>query len=390
MCPELSRRRMCHNVSRMSPVVYCCQQSWFGSKLMSAASNRLSALTHHVMSASDPPWCVTGGSGFLGSWCVKLLLEEGYTVRTTTRSAEKAAYLKRLPGSERLTILDGVDLLTPGAFDDAIRGCSYVLHTASPFYFKGGSEEKLVTPAVEGTRNVLNSCRRLGVKKVALTSSTASVYTNYGKLPADHVYTSEDFSPEDVLREKENWYCLSKLLAEQLAWSMSKESGCPFDLTVLTPTLIWGPMLPGQPHMNTSASSLVGYMDGSLKVIENACKTVVDVRDVAKAHIEAARNDLGGQRFLLIGGSPHFTAVAEYVRQALPGALQANVPSELSSELGPAVMGPAPPLPVLYDVSPAERLLGIRFKTAQEQVEAMVKSMLDNGFQRSDQYVPDK
>ncbi|CAE7564970.1 CCR1 [Symbiodinium natans] len=357
---------------------------------MKLSLNRLSTVTRHAMSTSGAPWCVTGGSGFLGSWCVKLLLEEGFTVRTTTRSAEKASYLKSLPGAERLTIVDGVDLLTPGAFDDAIRGCSHVLHTASPFYFKGGSEEKLVRPAVEGTRNVLNSCHRLGVKKVALTSSTASVYTNYGSLPADHVYTAEDFSPADVLREKENWYCLSKLLAEQLAWDMSKEPGCPFQLTVLIPTLIWGPMLPGQPHMNTSASSLVGYMDGSLKVIENACKTVVDVRDVSRAHIEAVRGEYGGQRILLIGGCPHFREVAEYVREALPEDLKANVPEELSSELGPTVMGPAPPLPVLYDVSPAERLLGAKFKSAQEQVEAMVQSMLKNGFQRADQYVPDK
>ena len=320
---------------------------------------------------------------------MKLLLEEGYTVRTTTRSAAKASYLKSLPGSERLAIFDGVDLLTPGSFDEAIRGCSYVLHTASPFYMKGGSEEKLVTPAVEGTRNVLSSCNRMGVKKVALTSSTASVYTNYGALPADHVYTAEDFSPKDVLREKQNWYCLSKLLAEQLAWSMSKEPDCTFQLTVLTPTLIWGPMIPGQPHMNTSANSLVGYMDGSLKVIENACKTVVDVRDVAQAHIEAVRRDVAGKRFLLIGGSPHFKDVAQHIRAALPEDLRSNVPSELSTELGPAVMGPAPPLPVLYDVSPAEKLLNISFKPAKEQVESMVQSMLQNGFQRADQYVPD-
>ncbi|CAJ1397324.1 unnamed protein product [Effrenium voratum] len=159
--------------------------------------------------------CVTGGSGFLGSWCIKLLLEEGYTVHTTTRSAEKASYLRKLPGAERLKIFDGVDLLSPGAFDAAIQGCVAVLHTASPFYMKGGSEEKLVTPAVEGTRNVLDTCRRLGVKRVALTSSTASVYANYGTLPTEHVYSAADWSPAELLREKENWYCLSKVKAEE-------------------------------------------------------------------------------------------------------------------------------------------------------------------------------
>jgi len=58
---------------------------------------------------------------------------------------------------------------------------------------------------------------------------------------------------------------LSKVLAEETAWKMSREPDCPFQLTVLLPTLIWGPMVPGQPHLNTSASSLVGYMDGSIQ-----------------------------------------------------------------------------------------------------------------------------
>ena len=217
---------------------------------------------------------------------------------------------------------------------------------------------------------------------------SGSVYTNYGSLPAEHVYTGEDWSPASLLREKENWYCLSKVLAEETAWKMSKEPDCPFKLTVLLPTLIWGPMIPGQPHLNTSANSLVGYMDGSMKEIENACKTVVDVRDVARAHVEAIYRDLGGHRILLIGGSPHFQEVAKYIKEALPEDMKERVPSTVSDKLGPAVMGPAPPKPVLYDVSPAEKLLDISFKSVETQVKSMVESMLQNGFKSSEQYVP--
>mmetsp|Transcript_42258 Transcript_42258/g.122146 ORF Transcript_42258/g.122146 Transcript_42258/m.122146 type:complete len:350 (-) Transcript_42258:65-1114(-) len=336
--------------------------------------------------------CVTGGSGFLGSWCVKLLLDEGYRVRATTRDAGKAEYLKKLPGAaERLQIFGGVDLLQPGSFDEAISGCPAVLHTASPFYMQDGSEEKLVTPAVEGTRNVLDACRRLGVRRVALTSSTAAIYVNYGTLPAEHVYTEEDWSPEDLLRERKNWYCLSKLLAERLAWEMSREPGCPYELAVLHPTLIWGPMLPGQPHLNTSANALAGYMDGTAKEIENGCKTVVDVRDVARAHLEAVRREgAGGKRFLLVAGSPHFKEVAEYIRDALPADLQKNVPTQVSDKLGPTVMGAPPPNPVLYSTAAAEGVLGVTFVTVQEQVKTMVQSMLENGFTGTAQYVPGK
>ncbi|CAE8715553.1 unnamed protein product [Polarella glacialis] len=337
------------------------------------------------------PVCVTGGTGFLGSWCVKLLLDDGYFVHATTRSAEKAAYLKRLPGAERLTIFEGVELLEPGSFDAAIMGCEAVLHTASPFYMEGGSEEKLVLPAVEGTRNVLSTCRRLGVKRVALTASTATIYVNYGTLPADHVYTGADWSSEELMQKKKNWYGLSKLLAEKLAWELSKEEGCPYQLTVLCPTLIWGPMLPGQPHLNTSANVLTGYVDGSKKEVENACKSVVDVRDVARAHIEAVRRDgAGGQRFLLIGGCPHLMDVANCLRDSLPPGAKERVPTQLSKKLGPTIMGPPPPLPVLYDVSPAEQLLGIKFISAEDQARSMVTSLLANGFKSSGQYVPDK
>lgn len=76
--------------------------------------------------------------------CVKLLLDKGYTVHTTTRTAGKADFLNRIPGAaERLKIFAGCDLLSAGSFDAAIRGCDAVLHTASPFYSKGGSVDKV-------------------------------------------------------------------------------------------------------------------------------------------------------------------------------------------------------------------------------------------------------
>jgi len=327
----------------------------------------------------------------LGSWCVKFLLDRGYTVHTTVRSAEKAAYLRVLPGSDRLKIFEKVDLLDAGAFDAAIMGCDAVLHTASPFYTKDGSEDKLVWPAVEGTRNVLTSCRRLGVKKVACTASTANIYINYGTLPADHVYTEEDWSPEGMLREKRNWYALSKVMAEKMAWQLSKEEGCPFQLVVLHPTLILGPMLPGQPHLNTSSSSLIGYVDGSVKEIENGCKTVVDVRDVAMAHIAAIeRGTAWGRRVLLIAGSPHFKELAGFIRDTLPEEMKGHVPDVVSEKLGPTVLGAPPPNPVLYDAAPSHELLGIEYRSIEEQVKENVRTMLANGFRSASQYSTSK
>ena len=335
---------------------------------------------------ADATVCLTGGSGFLGSWCVKLLLDAGFTVHTTVRSAEKAKYLQTLPGAaERLKVFDGVDLLKPGAFDAAMAGCDVCMHTASPFFTAGGTEESLVTPAVEGTRNVLDACVKAGIKKVVLTSSTAAVYAAYGTVAEDHVWTADDWTPEALVREKANWYCLSKTAAEKLAWEMSKANG--FELCVLNPTLIFGPVLPGQPHLNTSQNMLVGMLDGSSKVLENACKSIVDVRDVAAAHVAPIAKGTGwGQRFLLISASPHMTAIASAVREALPEAMRANVPTAVAETLNAPVLGQAPPNPVLFDVSPSEKLLGVQYKTTEEMVHAAVTSLLENGLDSTAKY----
>lgn len=331
---------------------------------------------------------VTGGSGFVGSWCVQVLLEKGYTVHTTVRSLEKAKFLLLLPGaSERLSIFPGVDLLTPGAFEEAMSGCEYVLHTASPFFVIGGNEENLVKPAVEGTKNVLDTCNKLGVKKVVLTASTACIYVTYGTLPEDHVYSEKDWSPIDLLTEKKNWYCLSKTKAEKLAWEMSKEAGCSFELATMNPTLIFGPQLSGQSHLNTSCSAIVAYMDASTREIENACKSIVDVRDVAEAHVAALEKDNAmGNRYLLIGGSPHQSEIANEIRNALPDRMKKNVPSVISAKQSPTVMAQAPPNPVLYDVSQSEKLLGIKYHTVSEMIKASVDSLLRNGFNNKNMY----
>ena len=335
---------------------------------------------------------VTGGSGFLGSWCIQVLLTRGYIVHTTVRTIEKAKFLELIPGATaRLKIFSGIDLLTPGAFEEAMTGCEYVLHTASPFFVLGGSEDNLVKPAVEGTKNVLDTCNKLGVKKVVLTASTACIYVTYGTMPEEHVYTEQDWSPIELLTEKKNWYSLSKTKAEKLAWEMSKESSCTFELSTMNPTLIYGPQLPGQKHLNTSSCAIVAYFDGSTHEIEDSCKSIVDVRDVAEAHVAALEKDNAmGNRYLLICGSPHQSVIAQEVCNALPDRMKKNVPTVLSTKQIPTIMAQAPPNPVLYDVSLSTSVLGIKYHSVSEMVKTAVDSLLENGFNNKNMYSIDK
>lgn len=349
------------------------------------------------------PICVTGGSGFLGSWVVKMLYDRGHVVHCTTRNPTKAAYLKKVcvpsatttrPGGE-LKIFSGCDLLKDGTFDGAIKGCSAVIHTASPFFTHGGSEDNLIKPATMGTKNVLDACARLKIKRVVLTSSTAAVYAGYGKWDKDHVYTEDDWSPEDRMRRNNNFYCLSKTRAEKLAWEIAKTPGCSFKLAVMNPTLIWGPMLPGQPHFNTSCAALVGYMDGSQTEIASGTKAVVDVRDVAEAHVRAAEDISGrltcwGRRCLLISASPLWKDVVAHIKDALPENLRKNVPETVSTTSGPQTLGAPSPHPTLFDGSRAKILLERSLIGVAEMVRSSVTSMVENGFTKKEQYIPGK
>ncbi|KAF0689126.1 Aste57867_19398 [Aphanomyces stellatus] len=315
---------------------------------------------------------VTGGSGFLGSYCVKLLLERGYHVHTTVRNPnneKKVAHLKALPGAtERLTIFQA-ELLQEGAFDAAIDGCSVVLHTASPFFLQNQTPETLVEPAVQGTLNVLRSVSRAPhVRRVVLTSSTVSIYVHCGTKPESHVFNEDDWSNEDLMRKNNLWYAVSKTVAEREAWSFVEKLAAPhFDLVTMCPTWILGPML--QPELNQSSQKIFDYMTDVTKEIPLAVKTMVDVRDVALAHIVAFENPNASGRYMLVGAGPTEKEICEAIVAVSPTA---TVPTTVAPG--------ADPVPLLYDCKKAEKELGIRFIPLTDMVAETCASLIQHGF----------
>ncbi|GBG29945.1 Dihydroflavonol 4-reductase [Hondaea fermentalgiana] len=310
--------------------------------------------------AISGPICITGATGFLGSWAVKEALDAGFEVHATTRSEGKAGVLKSLDGAkERLKLFTGCDLMKKGSFDEAISGCPIVLHTASPVFFSDNEDDrsKLVDPAVQGTQTVLEACAAAGVKKVVLTSSTAAVYMAYGRKPAEEPFTEKDFSPQDVLEEKKNYYALSKLLAERAAWEIAERDGCPFKLSVMNPTYIFGPVMQGQKPDNVTAKMVSGFFKA--ESITQISVPLVDVRDVAKAHVLAAKMDLDwagwGRRFLLVGATPMQEEIIKVLRDAKTvSATHKNLlPTTLDPSIPPAVAGHVPPARTKMDVSPS-------------------------------------
>jgi nucleoside-diphosphate-sugar epimerase len=254
------------------------------------------------------PILVTGGSGYVAGWIIQLLLEEGLSVHTTVRNPSKPSSVGHLnkmaensPGSLKIF---QADLLDPGSFDAAMEGCEKVLHTASPFFISGfkDADEALVKPAKEGTRNVLDAVNRTSaVKRVVLTSSVAAIYgdTIDARRVHNRIFTEEHWN--DTSSVDHQPYNYSKTLAEREAWQISERQD-RWDLVVVNPGLVLGPSLSLDTH-SESVRTILRLSDGTFKLgVPQLWLPIVDVRDVAQAHYNAAFLPEAKGRHIVVAG----------------------------------------------------------------------------------------
>lgn len=263
------------------------------------------------------PVLVTGANGYVASWLVKKLLEEGITVHAAVRdpnNKEKLTHLDELAAKSKGSIkYFKANLLEKGSYDEAMKNCQLVYHTASPFSTSVKDPQKeLIDPAVNGTANVLESANNCEtVEKVVLTSSCAAIYADAieckslpnGKFTEANWNTtaSLDYQP----------YSYSKTLAEKKAWKMAEAQG-NWDLVTINPSLVMGPPL--NPNETTSESfSLLKQMgDGTFK--SGAPKLgigLVDVRDVAEAHFQAGFRPEAKGRYITSAHNTNFYEMAQ-------------------------------------------------------------------------------
>ncbi|HXL98511.1 MAG TPA: NAD-dependent epimerase/dehydratase family protein, partial [Rhizomicrobium sp.] len=206
---------------------------------------------------------VTGGTGFVGGWCVVELLKRGYNVRTTVRSlskepAARAAIATAADPGDRLTFFPA-DLTRDDGWDAAVQGCDYVLHVASPL---GADDPKdpneLIVPARDGALRVLRAAAKAGVKRVVMTSSVAAC----GGPPAGPDSVSDETVWTDPKAKGVNAYRQSKTIAERAAWDFVAGQGASGLLTTILPAAILGPVLTAE---NLGSVQLVQrLMNGSM------------------------------------------------------------------------------------------------------------------------------
>ncbi len=319
----------------------------------------------------SPRVLVTGGSGYLGTQLIAALLRAGHEVRTTVRSLDAEAGVRAAVGrggADDTTLeLMEADLASDDGWAAALDGIEEVHHVASPIPpAQPADPDELIVPAREGTLRVLRAARVAGARRVVLTSSFAAV----GYTPkAVRDYTEADWTDPDTPGLPP--YPRSKVIAERAAWDFIATGGGDLQLVAVNPTFIAGPSL-----VRELRSTLAGFkaiIEGTRPALPRQRFGVVDVRDVADAHIRAmADPGAAGKRFLLLADGPTMTwrELAQVVRDHL-GPMGEHVTTDEAPGEDP------PPLTIRNDR--AKRELGWQPRPAATTIAETVDSLRELG-----------
>ena len=270
---------------------------------------------------------VTGGSGFIGVHTILQLLAAGHTVRTTVRHPERSrdvvAMLRQggAPSMDTLSFFTA-DLTQDAGWRDAVSGCDYVLHVASPLVaYVPDDENELIVPAREGTLRVLRAARDATVKRVVVTSSMGAI--GYGHPPQSEAFDETSWTNLDGLDVQP--YVKSKTLAERAAWEFLAREGGSLELSVINPAGVFGPALGAD--FSGSIDIIKALLDGRMPAVPRIYFGLVDVRDVADLHLRAMTAPAAnGERFIAVAGDTmSILEIAKVLRREL-GSTARRVP----------------------------------------------------------------
>jgi nucleoside-diphosphate-sugar epimerase len=341
---------------------------------------------------------ITGGSGFIGSYCIVKALEQGYNVRTTLRSLKRSDEVRQAlrkggateDQANSMTFVE-LDLTKDDGWTAAATGCTYVLHVASPFPAGAPKhEDDLIIPAREGTLRALRAAKAAGtVKRVVVTSSFAAI--GYGEVPAGKPFDEENWSNLENPAKPVSPYAKSKTLAERAAWEYIKTEGGDLELAVVNPVGVFGPVL--SPDFATSVELVSRLIKGQVPGCPQLTLGVVDVRDIATLHLLAMSHpDAAGQRFLGTADGDFLSVlqISNFLQDSdLPAHIKKKLPTrelpnfllKIAGLFDKTIGMVTPELgkPKNGTNAKAKRVLGWTPRSAQEAVVSSAKSLIEVG-----------
>tara|TARA_B100000795_G_scaffold225955_2_gene181824 strand:- start:778 stop:1794 length:1017 start_codon:yes stop_codon:yes gene_type:complete len=273
---------------------------------------------------------VTGISGYIGQHCAAELLKNGYAVRGSLRSLYKSDEVKKgiktvVDVKDNLEFCE-LNLLKDKGWNDAMKGCDYVLHVASPFITREPKDaNELIKPAVEGTQRALKAAKKSGIKRMVITSSIVAMLEE-----ANGSINFNQDSWTNVNAKHTTAYMKSKTLAEKSAWDFinNQKGEYQLELVVINPGPVYGPTLSGN-LSGESMSMFKDLMTGKMPMIPKSAMNMSDVRDIANIHVQALENDAAnGKRFIVSTEKPHFF-------QEIAQVLKSNGYPKVSTKLAP-------------------------------------------------------
>ncbi|QWT21483.1 aldehyde reductase [Bacillus sp. NP157] len=332
---------------------------------------------------------VTGGTGFIAQHCMVALLQKGYTVRTTVRSLQREDEVRGhlhtagVDAGERLSFVRA-DLGDDAGWADAVAGCAYVIHGASPTPSGDQvTEDEWVRPAVDGNLRVLRAARAAGVKRVVLTSAFGAIGAGH---KASHRRPFDETDWSDISGDV--WlYQKSKTLAERAAWDFIAREGEGLELSAVNPTAVMGPVLGADySHSIRLIKNLLEGQQGVPRINSG----FVDVRDVADLHLRAMVDPAAaGERFVATAGeSLWLVDVARILRERM-GPVAAKVTDRvlpnwvvrMAAKTTPAIRSTLPLLGMDLNVTAAkaERILGWTPRSREDVIVATAESLVRLG-----------
>ncbi|WOR14865.1 NAD-dependent epimerase/dehydratase family protein [Hyphomonas sp. FCG-A18] len=331
---------------------------------------------------------VTGATGFIASHTILALIEKGYEVRGTARSANKAARLNAIlsdyAGKAIEIELVSADLTSDDGWSEAMEGVTYLQHLASPIPNNLPKDaNELIIPARDGALRALKAAKAAGVKRAVMTSSMAAIAYGWGDKRPDILDETHWSNPDNI---KDNTaYTRSKAIAEKAAWDYVNGEGAGLELATINPVAVLGPAMSGD--VSASLELVTQAMQNKVPAYPKLTFGIVDVRDVAKAHVEAMeRPAAAGERFLVGNEVLSFSEIGDILREAFPDRKlpKGELPNWLVRMMVPLNPTLKQILPELgkrraYTNAKAREQLGIDFIPAKDAIIASAQTLVDLG-----------